>query len=111
VEKIVLKSISSLPRSHKSILTKEQNAATYKSSAMTGSAVNQIENQFSKLPPATQLGVLERLVHQMRENLSFRDEEWESQLAAMASDPDMQRELAHAKSEFGTTENDGLGKS
>jgi hypothetical protein len=60
---------------------------------MTASAANEIENQFAQLPPAAQLSVLERLVHQLRENLPPGQDDWEAGLPAMAADPEMQREL------------------
>ncbi|MGA2544877.1 MAG: hypothetical protein ABSG78_25280 [Verrucomicrobiota bacterium] len=78
---------------------------------MTGSAVNEIESQFAQLPPAVQLRVLERLVHQMRESEGRRQDEWEAGLSAMAADPEMQRELRRISSEFSATEADGLGRS
>jgi hypothetical protein len=77
---------------------------------MRGSAVNEIESQFAQLPPAVQLSVLERLVHQMRENLSPGQDDWEAGLSAMAADPEMQRELRRISSEFSGTESDGLGE-
>lgn len=81
------------------------------SSIMTVSAANEIESQFAQLPPAMQLRVLERLVHQMRESLPPRQDEWEAGLSAMAADPEMQRELLRTNSEFSDAEADGLGKS
>ena len=78
---------------------------------MTASAANEIENQFAQLLPAAQLSVLERLVHQMRESLPPRQDDWEAELSAMAADPEMQRELLRTNSEFSDAEADGLGKS
>jgi len=78
---------------------------------MTGSAVNEIESRFAQLPPAVQLSVLERLVHQMREREGCSQDEWEAGLSAMAADPEMQRELGRISSEFSATEADGLGRS
>jgi hypothetical protein len=77
---------------------------------MSGSDVNEIESQFAQLPPAVQLGVLERLVHQMRESLGPGQDDWEAGLSAMAADPAMQRELRRINSEFSATEADGLGE-
>jgi hypothetical protein len=77
---------------------------------MTGSAVNEIESQFAQLPPAIQLSVLERLVHQMRESLGRGQDDWEAGLSAMAADPEMQSELQLIGSEFSATEADGLGE-
>jgi hypothetical protein len=42
--------------------------------------------------------------------LSSEQDSWESDLAAMATDPEMQRELNRNISEFNVTESDGLGK-
>ena len=70
---------------------------------------DEIESQFAQLPPAIQLSVLERLVHQMRESLYPRQDEWEAGLTAMAADPEMRRELSRISSEFRATEADGLG--
>ena len=78
---------------------------------MTVSAVHEIESQFAQLPPAIQLSVLERLVHQMRERVGPSQDEWEAGLSAMAADPEMQRELSRISSEFRVTEADGLGRA
>jgi hypothetical protein len=75
---------------------------------MTASAVHEIESQFAQLPPAVQLSVLERLVHQMRQNLAPGKDEWETGLSTMAADPEMQRELSRSSSEFAAAEADGL---
>ncbi len=71
----------------------------------------EIESQFAQLPPAVQLSVLERLVHQMRESLGPSQDEWEAGLSAMAADSEMQRELGRISSEFSVTEADGLGRT
>jgi hypothetical protein len=60
---------------------------------MAASTINEIENQFAELPPAIQLRLLERLLHQMRTCLDPKQEEWEAGLSAMAADPEIQREL------------------
>jgi hypothetical protein len=78
---------------------------------MPASADNEIEIRFAQLPPASQLSVIERLVHQMRESLSSGQDEWEAGLSAMAADPEMQRELSRIGSEFTATEADGLGSA
>lgn len=78
---------------------------------MTASADNEIERQFAQLPPAVQLSVLERLVHQMRESLGPRQDEWEAGLSAMAADPEMQEELGLIHSEFSAAEADGLERT
>ncbi len=75
------------------------------------SAVNEIESQFAQLPPAVQLSVLERLVHQMRECLTAGQDDWESGLRAMAADPEIRHELSLITSEFSVAEPDGLGRT
>lgn len=78
---------------------------------MTVSADNEIERQFAQLPPAVQLSVLEQLVHQMRESLGPREDEWEAGLRAMTADPEMRKELGRIHSEFSGTEADGLERT
>jgi hypothetical protein len=71
---------------------------------------DQIEREFSELPTQLQLSLLERLVQQVRTKMSGDDKQFASELAAMASDADMRRELAAIDTEFRQTEQDGLGK-
>jgi hypothetical protein len=78
---------------------------------MSASAVNEIESRFAQLPPAVQLSVLERLVHQMRQGLGPGQDEWEAGLSAMAADPEIRQELSHISSEFSVAEPDGLGRT
>jgi hypothetical protein len=78
---------------------------------MAVSPANEIENQFARLPAETQLSLLERLVHHLRQSLAAPQESWEAKLPAMAADPQMQRELRRIDSEFSAAEADGLGKS
>ena len=78
---------------------------------MAVSPVNEIESQFARLPTESQLSLLERLVHHLRQNLEAPQESWEAELSAMAADPQMQRELSRIDSEFNAAEADGLGKS
>jgi hypothetical protein len=59
------------------------------------------------LSPEAQLTLLERLIHRVRETVTGKDT-WESDLAAMAADPEVQRELSRINAEFGVTEADGL---
>jgi hypothetical protein len=78
---------------------------------MTASKVNEIESQFAKLSPAAQSDLVERLVRRMRERRDPNHSEWEAGLTAMAADPEMQKELNRAHSEFSGTEADGLGRT
>ncbi|HZM05692.1 MAG TPA: hypothetical protein VFC44_22040 [Candidatus Saccharimonadales bacterium] len=77
---------------------------------MIASAENEIESQFARLSPASQLTVLERLVKQMRKGFVQGEDKWESELEAMARDPEIQREFSLISTEFSVAEADGLGK-
>jgi hypothetical protein len=78
---------------------------------MAVSPVNEIENEFARLPIKTQLSLLERLVHRLRESLETPQASWEAELSAMAADPQMQKELNRIDSELRAAEADGLGKN
>ena len=71
-------------------------------------AITDIESEFARLSPEAQLSLLERLVHRTRVTVSNRRDTWETDLAAMAADPEMQRELHRINIEFSVTEADGL---
>ena len=77
---------------------------------MSTSAFNEIESQFAGLSPEAQLNLLERLVHHVRVGLTGSDGVWETDLSAMAADPEMQRELRRINAEFSAAEADGLGR-
>ena len=71
-------------------------------------ALARIEQEIVELPRQEQLWLIERLVRRIREEastVSATDEE----LAAMAADPEILRELRALDSEFRVTEMDGLG--
>ncbi len=73
--------------------------------------LTQIEEQISYLPVAEQLTLIERVVHQIRQRSYQADvqtKDVEAQLAAMAADPEIQRELQAIASEFAIAEFDGL---
>ena len=75
---------------------------------MATPALRDIESEFARLSPEAQLSLLERLVHRTRLAACGRREAWEADVAAMAADPEVQRELSRINAEFGTTETDGL---
>ncbi len=75
---------------------------------MATPALNKIESEFARLSPEAQLSLLERLVHRVRVAVSGRRDTWETDLATMAADSEMQRELSHINAEFKITEADGL---
>jgi hypothetical protein len=65
-----------------------------------------IENQIYALSPDEQLALIERLAKRLRK--LHEDREWERDLAAMAADPDIQREIREINEEFAAAEEDGL---
>ena len=71
-------------------------------------ALLQIENEFARLSPDAQLGLLERLLHRVRATVSGRQDTWDAELSTMAADPEMQRELRRIDAEFSAAESDGL---
>ncbi|HEY0455098.1 MAG TPA: hypothetical protein VGE41_01915 [Verrucomicrobiae bacterium] len=71
---------------------------------------SQIENEFACLSPEDQLGLLERLIHRVRLNVSKRPATWDADLSAMAIDPQVQREISQINKEFSGSESDGLKK-
>jgi hypothetical protein len=79
---------------------------------MSLAVLSEIENTVSHLPHNEQLRLIEQLVHHLREDLMVSDEveqaTFESQLAAMATDPEIQNELQKIDREFVATEADGL---
>lgn len=76
---------------------------------MATAVLGEIESAFARLSPEAQLTLLERLVHRTRVTVAGGDK-WESDLAAMAADPQVQHELSRINAEFGRTEADGLEK-
>ncbi len=73
-------------------------------------ALNEIESEFARLSPETQLSLLERLVHRVCVGVSGRQDNWDAEVSAMAADPEMQRELSRINAEFRATEADGLAR-
>ena len=78
---------------------------------MATSACHEIESQFAQLPTETQLSLLERLVHRVRSGVGDRHDSWETELSAMAADPEVQEELSRIHDEFGPAETDGLERA
>jgi hypothetical protein len=81
----------------------------YGAFCMSGShQLAEIERQINSLPRKDQLWLIERLAQQLRETDPGRQSVSEDDLAAMASDPEVQREIRAINAEFGPTEQDGL---
>jgi len=67
---------------------------------MARPALSEIENEFARLSPEAQLTLLERLVHRARLAAAKRQDNWENELAAMAADREIRRELDAISAEF-----------
>ncbi|RLT39154.1 MAG: hypothetical protein DWI57_10720 [Chloroflexi bacterium] len=76
---------------------------------MNASLIERMEIEISQLALSDQLWLLERLIQRIRKRTLRTRPALETQLAAMAYDPNMQRELKAIEAEFATTEADGLG--
>jgi hypothetical protein len=70
--------------------------------------LTQMENNIGRLSLAEQLWLMERLVQRIKENTINEKSRFESDLVAMANDPQIQRELREIEEEFAFAESDGL---
>jgi hypothetical protein len=77
---------------------------------MNLAVLSQIEERIHQLSLAEQLWLIERLAQRLREQLIVQSP-FEQQLAAMAEDPDIQRELQRIEEEFAPAAADGLEPS
>ena len=77
---------------------------------MNLAVLSQIEERIHQLSLAEQLWLIERLAQRLREQLIVHSP-FEQQLAAMADDPDIQRELQRIEEEFAPAAADGLEPS
>jgi len=75
---------------------------------MNTSVLSDIEMKISQLSDEEQLWLIERLVHQLQKGRPKAQKISENQLAAMASDPQIQSELRKIRLDFAQTELDGL---
>ena len=74
---------------------------------MNLSVLSQVEGRIHQLSLAEQLWLIERLAQRLRAQLITQNP-FEDALAAMAADPEMQRELECIEEEFAPTAADGL---
>ncbi len=70
--------------------------------------LSQIEESFNQLPLPEKLRLIERLVHNAQKSVLVEHQSFESQLAAMAADPEIQKELQIIEDDFALAETDGL---
>ena len=75
---------------------------------MNASLIERMEIEISQLALPDQLWLLERLIQRIRKRTLQTRPALDAQLAAMAYDPNMQRELKAIDAEFAATEADGL---
>lgn len=75
---------------------------------MYATNIERIEDEINQLPFSDQLWLVERMMHRLRLQAPTARPSLENQLAAMARDPDIQRELRKIEMEFAGTEADGL---
>jgi hypothetical protein len=68
----------------------------------------EIELQIYSLPRVEQLRLIERMAQQLRQSDPSVDLVDEGDLALMASDPEIQKEIKAINDEFSPTESDGL---
>ena len=69
--------------------------------------LSELEARIDELSVAEQLALLEYVAQRLRKNLGAQSD-LENELALMAADPDIQRELREINEEFASMEADGL---
>ena len=69
--------------------------------------LTEIQQSINRLSSDEQLWLIEWLAHRVRQKANAQSV-WESQLADMAADPDIQSELRQIETEFTFAEADGL---
>ena len=74
---------------------------------MNFGVLSEIEAHIDELSVAEQLALLEYVAQRLRKNLGAQSD-LENELALMAADPDIQRELREINEEFASMEPDGL---
>ena len=77
---------------------------------MSVSSLIQFEETIRRLSLPEQLHLLEWLARSVRQHAQIGEAAQVNQLAMMAVDPDIQRELWQMAAEFAVTETDGLDK-
>jgi hypothetical protein len=76
---------------------------------MNASLIERLEAEIGQLTLPDQLWLLERLIQRIRKRTLRTRPAFDAQLAVMAQDPNMQRELKEIEAEFVVAETDGLG--
>ena len=76
---------------------------------MSQITVSQIEKSILQLPVAEQLLIISRVAEKLRRELND-ESTFDAQLAEMANNPDIKREISEINADFKQTEFDGLEK-
>ena len=74
---------------------------------MSPIVISQIEQSILALPAEEQLRLISRVADTLRKRAEYEND-FDTQLAEMAKDPEIQRELKEIESDFRVTEFDGL---
>ncbi len=75
---------------------------------MNSTPLGQIEQVIGQLTDDERLLLIERLAHGLRDSSKKTELSLQAQLAEMAADPDIRRELDEIAREFAATDMDGL---
>ena len=78
---------------------------------MSQSTLSQIEERFNELPISEQRRLIDRLIRRVNARPSKQGEDVDDQLAQMAADPEIQREVQEIEREFAMAESDGLERA
>lgn len=71
-------------------------------------ALLELESEIRELSRQEQLWLVERIIRALREDEMREHAVWEADLAAMAADPAIQKEIREIEQEYSVTEKDGL---
>jgi hypothetical protein len=75
---------------------------------MDSITLEHLDKEIQQLTLSEQVWLMERLAHSIRSKTERQEHLIETQLAAMAADPNIQREITNIQREFASTESDGL---
>ena len=78
---------------------------------MSQSTLSQIEESFSALPVSEQRILIDRLLRRVNQQTSEQNGNVDDQLAQMAGDPNIQREMREIEREFAFAESDGVERA
>lgn len=100
--------VSPLTHGRGTLLWRQDAKPSKREPSMNMLQLTRLEQEITRLPEDEQLWLVERLTHCLKR--SSRPSEEGAQLAAMAADPEIVRELRTIDREFAVAEADGLGE-